>query len=233
MTQRMIIDIMRHGKKAKGPDGKSLDCLSVEGAREAMDHGAELYAGYNASDIVVYSSPLVRAQQTGHCLMMGAGIPVGVISASGDGVATTASDYLGLATIKNTMQLPKDMGYGSAWIADFLARNGGAEHVIGAELGGFIREALTSHLDNDVQEENIVVGVSHGPKVEIGYGNLVGIREREAIAELAAGELDGVRLKIDARDQGNDIQHVTASYRGGPERRIDPAHFASVVHTNG
>jgi len=195
---RTVIELRRHAEPMKDPETKrSMDCLTVQGMTDAMDLGSRDYLGQN--DLRVYHSGMSRARETADGILVGAGV-----------VPVSFEDMpreLGLGAFKGK-KLPSGVPYGAEFIDYIVAENPGIAQVVGQEVMGFLERAYQGSMDG-----GSALGISHGPKVEMGYGLLVGVPENE-LGQFAASPLDGFALYVDRNERSGSIDQVTLGFKG-------------------
>ncbi|MFH1275905.1 MAG: histidine phosphatase family protein [Candidatus Woesearchaeota archaeon] len=200
--QTTTIEVRRHAPPKKDPETKrSLDELTEDGIVKAEEAG-KLYSGLQ--NLYVYSSGKQRTKQTGDLIRKGAG-NIGEYVGVHNGLSLDFFDKL--------KDKPGNIAYGPQWIDQLMQKNPGLDEVVGREVKGFVKDAYQKH------KGNYVLGVSHGPKVEIGYGSIIGTSN---YGPLAADPLDGFVAEIkEAKDSGQ-ILEARIKYKGGEFKEVDP-----------
>ena len=211
--QRITIAGMRHAEPMKDPETKrSLDCVTEQGMADAVELGRHyVYLG----NVIGFHSGMNRAAQTL------AGINVGMERAMEKYQAMP--NALGLDFAKGA-DLPSGVAYGPDWIAYLLENNPGIADRVGQEMELFVRQAYREGV-NGGEKDALVLGISHGPKIEVGYGMLMGLPESE-IPELAANPLDGFDIIVDTHKKSGSIDACTIGYKNQKFEKLDSGLFA-------
>jgi broad specificity phosphatase PhoE len=213
--QRIFFDVMRHAEPMKDPETKrSLDNLTWKGKEDAILEG-KACANTDANSVHMYDSGMNRARQT----IAGITIGMGTIA---DKYATSAD--LGLAVFKGEgRKLPSGIAYGPEFIDWIVANNPGIAEEIGTEMTNFVRAAYQEAAK--AEQDTLVLAVSHGPKVEMGYGMLSGVPVEE-LGQYAANPLDGFQIEVDRHKKSGTIDECKVSYKGQEFEKLDSGLFA-------
>lgn len=211
--ERKIIHVLRHAQPEKDPETqRSLDYLTEQGKADAEALGTRLYSEFQGP-ITVMPSPMFRAYQTGNRMMEGARkVPLQV--------QPTAD--LGLDFFNQAQNKPSGIAYGPEFIDAFLKNNPGVDQRVVEDMISFIGTAYDRMKG---QGNAAVIGISHGPKVEIGYGALMGIPNNE-IGQFAASPLDGFIIKVDRAQRSGDILQATIQFKDLDQRDLDQRYLA-------
>ena len=213
--QRIFFDVMRHAEPMKDPETlRSLDNLTWKGKGDATEVGVD-YSNTDASQVHMYDSGMNRARQTVAGITMGMGTIAEKYATSAD---------LGLAVFKGEgRKLPSGIGYGPEFIDWIVANNPGIADEIGAEMTNFVQAAYQEAVK--AEQDTLVLAVSHGPKVEMGYGMLSGVPTEE-LGQYAANPLDGFQIEVDRHKKSGTIDGCKVSYKGQEFEKLDSGLFA-------
>jgi len=213
-TERKLIHVLRHAEPGKDPETKrSLDYLTDQGKADAEALGARLYAG-SASPIAVIHSPMFRAYQTGNRMIEGTKTVPAMIQSDND---------LGLDFFNQAKNKPSGIAYGSEFINALLDANPEVFDRVAQEIGRFVKSAY--QIGKGQQWEPTVLGISHGPKVEIGYGALTGVPASQ-ISQFAANPLDGFIIEVDRAQRSGDILQAKIKFKDLEEKALDTRYLA-------
>ncbi|MFH1275904.1 MAG: histidine phosphatase family protein [Candidatus Woesearchaeota archaeon] len=214
MIERKTIHVLRHAQPGKDQETKrSLDYLTEQGKADAEALGQRLYQGHQG-DLIVRHSPMFRAFQTGARMAEGAKKVPEIIH---------PSEYLGLEFFTEAANKPSGIEYGAEFINRLLAENPEIEQRVAQEIRNFVKEAYVTA--NAHSGHTVVLGTSHGPKVEIGYGALMGIPSGE-IGQLAAQPLDGFVITVDKNEKSGSILEANVRFKDLETQKFDTKYLA-------
>jgi len=216
--QRTTIVGMRHAQPMKDPETKrSLDCITEQGALDAIELGKE-FNGY-VGNVYLCHSGMIRALQTAANINVGMGRTVQGFS--------PMEKALGLAAFKaEGRTIPKGISYGPDFINLLLEQNPGVAEEVSEEIRAFIQAAYIQSTTAENGQDGLVIGVSHGPKVEIGYGMLMGVPENR-IGEFAANPLDGFEIFVDTYRKSGNIDKCMIGYKDDIFKKLSPGLFVT------
>jgi len=187
---RLVIEVRRHSIK----DG---DKLTPEGAKLAFEMGQNEYANATAP-LVFYHTPKIRGRQTAVIAAVGSGRDVG----------SHDSMPLGLSHTNDPRYQKPEGDYGPEWIMQALENNPWLRESIQSDMHQYFQDVLFEH------DEGTIVGITHGPKVEIAAASLLNILNLQETADLAANPLEGFRLDVDRHQKSRNFDRICLHYQG-------------------
>lgn len=218
---KITVNVRRHAKPKKDPKtGASLDELTEEGMQQAKEIGAGLYVP--DGEIIGYYSPKHRAYQTLVGIMEGAGVenPVMYEDKRLDTMQMSPEFKKGAFLNPDGSKRSYDA------IVQYLIENTDPTGESFADTGKAILQHIIA-VYNDLLNlkdgaEIVVESTSHGPKVEAGLINLLGLAGKNItkIEEIGGGFKPGEAFQVHIEYSKSGLFKATTEYRG-EKTRVD------------
>lgn len=203
-TKRSHIVVKRHAKALINPDTKiSDDSITIDGALDSIEEGKNYYSGHKGSFFIYYSG----AKRT---LQTAANINVGI------GRVAEVFDVDKNLRVVSPEYFPKGVPYGPEFIDYIVQKHREAIRDVGSEVKNFVVLQYQQHRD---KENPLIIGISHAPKVEIGYGSIMNV-PKEELGKLVASPLDGFDIVIDTKSKSGLIDLIKIKYKEGEFQTI-------------
>ncbi len=226
-TKRLRHIFIRHANPLVDPETeRSIDVLSAEGVNESIQFGTTLGDYCKDRNVQFYHSGANRAHQTAMNIATGIGKPGHFLE---DRQISTIISLSGAS-------FPSAIPYGPEFIEELLMLNKGWKGAFGEDnLIDYVGEKVRKHITNPWGVYNgnfdaLSISVSHGPIVEIGYGNIMRIPDEE-IPQLALEPLQGFEVLVDTKIRSESIDQtligIMTSYNGSEPKPIPKEYFLS------